>query len=270
MARGVQVQSMELTQRVVIVTGASAGIGAATVRALAQAGAHVVLTARRADRLEALAAEVAGCPGRRLAMAGDIQDPGLGTQLVETTLAHFGRLDVVINNAGLGQRSYVSATPAGTVETIWRTNLLGPLQLIQAALPVMRQQGEGEIVNISSIVGQRPLVDNGVYAASKAALNVLSRSLRMELQGQGIGVTLVYPGMTQTEFHQALLDNPGRSRFNWLRVSPDRVARAIVVALQKGRREVYVTPWDWGVVQLSRWLPRPTDKLIAHLFRRAW
>ncbi len=261
---------MELAQRVVIVTGASAGIGAATVYALAQRGADIVLTARRAARLETLIAGLAGCPGRCLALAGDIQDPALAAQLVEAALTHFGRLDVVINNAGVGQRSYVSDTPAETLHTIWRTNLLGPLQLIQAALPVMRRQGRGEIVNISSIVGQRPLVDNGVYAASKAALNVLSRSLRMELHSQGIGVTLVYPGMTQTEFHQALLDNPGVSRFNWLRVTPERVARAIVVALEKGRREVYVTPWDWGVVHLSRLLPRTTDRLIARLFRRAW
>ncbi len=253
----------------VIATGASAGIGAATARALAQRGAQVVLSARRAERLAALADALAAYPGERLVLPGDIQDPAYCRQLVETSVAHFGRLDVLINNAGLGHRSPISRITPLSARAIFNTNVLGLLDLTQAALPHLLRQGRGQIINISSIVSQRPLVDNGVYAASKSAVNFISRALRMELAGTPIVVTLVYPGMTATEFHTALLDNPGRSRFDWLRVTPERVAQAIARAIEKERREVYITPIDWGIVHLSRLWPRTTDWVVTRI-GKAW
>ena len=172
---------MQLAGSVVIVTGASAGIGAATARALAQRGAQVVLRGRGGGRRAGRAAAWAAYPGGRRVLPGDIQDPAYCRQLVETSVAHFGRLDVLINNAGLGHRSPISRITPLSARAIFNTNVLGLLDLTQAALPHLLRQGRGQIINISSIVSQRPLVDNGVYAASKSAVNFISRALRMEL-----------------------------------------------------------------------------------------
>lgn len=260
---------MQIAGSVVIVTGASAGIGAATARALAQRGAHVVLSARRAERLTALVDELAAYPGARLALPGDVQDEAYCRQLVADTVTHFGRLDILINNAGLGHRSRISQIDSASLHTILNTNLLGPLYLTQAALPQLRAQGRGQIINISSIVSRRPFADNGIYAASKAALDIISRTLRLELAGSGVVVTLVYPGMTVTDFHASFPDRPGRSNFGWMGVRPEWVARAIVKAIERQRREVFITPWDWAMVHFSRLWPRTTDWIAARL-SRAW
>lgn len=260
---------MQIAGSVVIVTGASAGIGAATARALAQRGANVVLSARRAERLTGLVAELANYPGQRLALPGDVQDESYCRQLIAEAVAAFGRLDVLINNAGLGHRSRISQIDSASLHAILHTNLLGPLYLTQVALPQLQAQGRGQIINISNIVSRRPFVDNGVYAASKAALDIISRTLRLELAGSGVVVTVVYPGMTVTDFHASFPDRPGRSNFGWMGISPEWVARAIVRAIERERREVFITPWDWAIVHFSRLWPRTTDWIAARM-GRAW
>lgn len=258
----------DLNERVVIVTGASAGIGAATVKALTAEGANVILTARRADRLEALAAELAHYPGRRLPLAGDIRDEAFAHQLIRETITHFGRLDVLINNAGLGQNSRLDEIPAEHMQTLLDTNVLALLYCTQAAVPHMKRQGSGQIINISSIVGQSPLPGLAFYCATKTAVNFISRGLRMELRPYHITVTTVYPGRTATEFGEARLGEPMQSPTRLFQVPAERVAESIVKAIRNGRTEVYVTWYDWLFVHLNRLLPRTADWVFGRRVKK--
>ena len=259
---------MQIKDSVVIVTGASAGIGRATAVALANLGATVVVTARRTERLQALAEEMAGSHGRIHSLPGNIQDEAFCHQLVEETVERYGRLDVLINNAGLGHKSRIAEMPAADIRTIFDTNVMGLLYAIQAAVPQMKQQGGGQIINVSSIIGQRPIPYGGIYTASKTAVNAISRSLRMELRPYNIKVTIVYPGRTQTEFGAALLGQKGANPSAFGRTSPDKVAQAIVKAVRYGRTEVYVTPFDWLFTHINRLFPRTTDWLTNIVFNR--
>ena len=252
--------------KVVVVTGASAGIGAAMVRALAEAGAHIVLVARRAERLTQLIDSLGDPGGRCVPIVGDLQDVAFCQQLIDDTVSEFGRIDVLINNAGLGHRSAISKIPADHMHTIVDTNILAPLHTCQAAIPYMREQGSGQIINVSSIVGQRPLPHSGFYCASKTALNFITRSLRMELRRDNITVTLLYPGMTDTNFHEATL-GAGRRRRGWSGVSAERVASATLRAIHKQKHEVYVTRIDWLFTHLNRIFPRTLDYCATVIWR---
>jgi short-subunit dehydrogenase len=256
--------SSPLSSKTIIVTGASAGIGAATAKALAAEGANVVLTARRADRLESLTAELAHHPGRRLPLAGDIRQETFAHQLIDHAITHFGRLDVLINNAGLGQNSRLDEIPAGNMQTLLNTNILALLYCTQAAVPHMKQQGSGHIINISSIVGQSPLPGLALYCATKTAVNFISRGLRMELRPHHITVTTVYPGRTLTEFGEARLGQPIQSPSRLFQVPAERVAQSIVKAIHTRRPELYVTWYDWLYTHLNRLLPRTADWVFGH------
>lgn len=255
--------------RTIIITGASAGIGRATAVTLAQAGANVVLTARRADRLAELAAELAAAPGHCLVVPGDISQEGFAAHLVAQTMAAFGRVDVLVNNAGLGHRSPLLDLAPTDARTILDVNLLGVLYAVQAVVPPMQQMGGGQIINVSSIVGQRPLPLSGVYCASKTALNFFSRTLRFELRPSHITVTLVYPGLTATEFAQSRFGDKQNNRWGHTGLPATRVAHAIQRAIEKQQTEVYITWYDWLFTHLNRLFPRLTDWLLSHLTQLA-
>lgn len=258
-------KQQQLIDKVIVVTGASAGIGAAMVRVFAQAGANVVLVARRVEKLTSLAVALDGYTGKRMVLAGDLQDADFCEQIVKETVAEFGRIDILINNAGLGHRTPLSQIPLLHMQTIVATNIFALLLTSQAAITQMRLQGSGQIINVSSIVGQRPLLNAGFYCASKAAVNFINRSLRMELRQTPIIITSLYPGMTDTNFHEAILGE-ARQR-GWRGVSAEKVARATLYAIQKQRTEVYVTPVDWLFTHLNRLFPRLTDALAARLWQ---
>ncbi len=257
-----------LTNKVVLITGASAGIGQATAVALAQAGANVVLIARRQERLDALVDELAAYPGQRLAMAGDIGDSAFAATAVAQTIITFGRLDVLINNAGLGHRSRLADMPAADMHRLWDTNVMGLLYFTQAVIPQMKQQGSGHIINVSSILGQRPLPNMSLYCASKTTVNFIGRALRMEVRPYHIRVTTVYPGRTVTEFGDALLGQKGANPSRLARVSADQVAQAIVKAIHTGKTEVYITGTDWLFAHFNRLFPRTTDWLVERIAAR--
>jgi short-subunit dehydrogenase len=254
---------MQIKDSVIIVTGASAGIGADTVRQLAKKGANVVLTARRQERLDDLVAELREFSGERMALVGNIQDEEFCRHLIQQTITKFGHLDVLINNAGLGHGSLVSNMPFADVETIFNTNVYGLLHATRAAIPHFKQQGKGQIINVSSIVGQRPLLNGGAYTASKAAVNFFSRTLRMELRPHHILVTLVYPGLTQTEFNDVKLGTKKGNRLNMNGVPAKKVAVAIVKAIESEREEVYATWFDWGFTHANRLFPRLMDRIVG-------
>lgn len=256
---------MGVQGKTVIVTGATAGIGWATAVVLLRLGANVVATGRRGERLAELRGQTADLPGTCLVVAGDIRDESLGPQLVAAAVAAFGRVDVLVNNAGLGHRSFLAETPLVDLRTVMETNVMGLLAVTQAVVAQMKAQGGGQIVNVSSIVGQRPLPQSVFYAASKTAVNFISRGLRMELRGEGIVVTTVYPGLTATEFGYVRLGRKGINQLGLKGVPPERVAQKMVMAMVRGRTEVYVSWYDWLFVHLNRLFPRTIDWVVGQV-----
>ena len=190
---------VELSDQVVAVTGASSGIGEATALACARAGAAVSLAARRTERIEALAARITREGGRALAFATDVGEEDSARGFVERTHAELGRLDVLVNNAGVMLLGPIEG--AGTEE--WRqmihANVFGVLYCTHAALPLMRAQGSGHIVNVSSVAGRVARAGSGVYNLTKFGVGAFSESLRQEAVALGVRVTLVEPGAVATE-----------------------------------------------------------------------
>ena len=229
-----------LKGKVVIVTGASSGIGEATAHALARGGAVVVLASRTEEKLRFLEREISTGGGQALAVKTDVADEVSVREMVERAVAEFGSLDILVNNAGLGLSGRVEDLRAGDFRYLFEVNLVGPLLCIQAALPHMRRGGR--IVNVSSVVGKRAIPKVGGYCASKFALNAISDALRVEVAGRGISVTTVYPGTTRTAFRENSRRTKSEKR-GWRPkgVTPERVAERITRAAEKGGRDVYVT-----------------------------
>ena len=190
----------KLDGQIVIVTGASAGIGEAAARRLAGEGATVVIAARRADRLEAVKREIESAGGRALAVVGDVTSQQDRERLVQDTMRAFGRIDGLVNNAGYGQRGPIELVPIEAIRQNFETNLFSLIALTQLVIPIMREQGSGRIVNISSVAGRiaRPL--SSVYDATKHALEAISDGMRGELTQFGIKVVVIEPGFIITEF----------------------------------------------------------------------
>ena len=218
-----------LNGRVVAITGASAGIGRATAEHLAREGAAVVLSARRADRLDELAKSIQARGGRALAVPADVTSEDDMRTLAARAVDEFGRLDVMICNAGIGFHDAFARTPSSVMRRLIDVNLLGTLYAAQAALPVFQAQRSGHIIAVSSIVGRRGTAGSSVYAATKAAQIGFIEGLRAEFAGTNMHASLVYPVGTATEFHDAIRLNYGQT------VGPvgprqpaDVVARAIV------------------------------------------
>lgn len=226
---------------VVAITGASSGIGLASARAFSQAGAHVAVAARRLDRLDALVREIEAAGGKALAVAADVSVEGDVHRFVEETVRTFGRIDVMINNAGFGIRGRVEETPGADFERLMKTNFMGTVYGCQAAVKHMRTQNRGVIVNVSSIVGHRALPGSGAYAATKAAQISLTESLRVELRGTGITAISVHPIATTTEFGEvALRESSGRKGAPLgPRQTAEHVANKVLDAVRHPRPEVH-------------------------------
>jgi short-subunit dehydrogenase len=230
---------VKIEGRIVVVTGASSGIGEAFARLAAGQGARLVLAARRKDRLDALAAELPGS----LALKVDMRDPEQVRELVHRAAEHFGRIDVLVNNAGQGLHVPVEHVSLEDLEAVMELNVYGPLIAMQEVAPLMRAQGGGAIVNISSGTSRMILPGVGAYAATKCALNQLSLTARAEWEADGIVVSVVYPSVTDTEFHQklragGLAGGGGNARFPAHPAS--YVAEAILRAIDTGEAEVVV------------------------------
>ena len=224
---------MEITGRVVIITGASSGIGASFARLAAREGARLVLAARRTGRLEALAAALP----HAVAVTTDLRAPDQVRGMVDAALDRFGRVDVLVNNAGQGLHVPLEEVVLDDLQAIVELNVYAPLLAMQAVAPVMRAQGGGVIVNVSSGTTRMILPGVGPYSSTKSALNQLSATARAEWAADGIAVSIVYPGVTATEFHQSLR----AGSFRGGRVEPrppEVVAEAILAAIRTGEAEV--------------------------------
>jgi NADP-dependent 3-hydroxy acid dehydrogenase YdfG len=197
--------SLELSGKVVAVTGASSGIGEATALACARAGAAVALAARRTERIEALAARIEQDGGRALAIATDVGEEDEARAFIERTASELGRLDVLVNNAGVMLLGPIADAPTEEWRQMIHANVFGVLYCTHAALPVMRSQGSGHIVNVSSVAGRFARAGSGVYNLTKFGVGAFSESLRQEAVEMGIRVTIIEPGAVATEL-------PGHNR----------------------------------------------------------
>jgi NADP-dependent 3-hydroxy acid dehydrogenase YdfG len=197
--------SIDLSNQVVAVTGASSGIGEATALACARAGAAVALAARRADRIDALAARISQDGGRAIAVPTDVGDEAQAREFVQRAHAELGHLDVLVNNAGVMLLGPIENAPTEEWRRMIHANLFGVLYCTHAALPLMREQGSGHIVNVSSVAGRIARAGSGVYNLTKWGVGAFSESLRQEAVPMGVRVTIIEPGAVATEL-------PGHNR----------------------------------------------------------
>lgn len=235
---------MELAGKVVVVTGASMGIGEAIAKAFVHEGASEVLLSRDAARAEAARGRI-GCLDRTVALSCDVRNSEEIDRVLALTLHHFKRVDVWINNAGHGLLDSVSQLDMQACHDLFETNFFGALSAMQAVIPVMRQQGGGTIINISSVAGHIPLPFHAAYSATKFALNAIGKAAGVELKRDGIHVLTVCPGYVRTAFGENAVRGKDLKQVRPARVrgiTADRVARATLNGYLKQKREVIV-PW---------------------------
>lgn len=256
-------------RRTAVITGASSGIGEACARAFAREGLHVVLAARRLDQLERVASDIAATGGIATAVTCDVTDPDQVQLVVAEALARTGRLDVMVCNAGLGYNGRLDETGVETMRRLMEVNYFGTFHAARAAVTHFRSVGRGHLFIMSSIVGRKGVPRMSAYAASKFAQVGLGESVRAELAGTDIHVTVVYPISTETEFRKAMvrewgLDVAGAGP----RQSPDHVAAAMVRALRRPRADIYPMRLSRLIPAASALLPGLADWVSTRFARK--
>ncbi len=245
---------MNLGGSICLVTGASGGIGRATCLALHGRGARIVA----AGRDEAALRSIAGAADAECLVA-DLSEPGSVDRLAQDAVSAFGRIDVLVNNAGIGWAGPFDQMGPETAAALISVNLAAPVALTRALLPGMLERGRGWIVNVASIAGHVGVRDEAVYSATKAGLISFSEALRWELSGRGVGVTVVSPGVVRTAFFERRGRPYDRSRPR--PIPPEPVGEAIAVAIERGRAEVFVPGWVGGVARLRGGAPATFRRL---------
>ena len=249
--------------RVVAITGASAGIGRAIAMRLARDGASLAICARRGDRLDAVAKEIIQAGGTSLPFVADVAQDAEMRAFVDRTISRWGQLDVMICNAGYGVYGAIDQVAPEKMKAMMEVNYLGTFNAARAALPIFRRQNRGHILIISSIVGKRGVPHVGGYAATKFAQVGLAESLRAELVGTGIHVTVVYPISTATEFHQVMVRESGfATRASGPRQSADRVAEAVARAIERPVPEVYPFRLSKVLAVINSIAPGLADRIV--------
>lgn len=234
---------------VILITGASSGIGEACARLLAQKGARVVLGARRSDRLQALAGEIREAGGSAEYQRLDVTSREDSQKFIDFALERFGRIDVLVNNAGVMPLSPLGALKVEEWDRMIDVNIRGVLHGIAAALPVMQAQRSGQFINVASIGAYSVVPTAAVYCATKYAVRAISEGLRQEVGGD-IRVTLVSPGVVESELVESISDVPTRElieAYRQVAITPDAIARAVLYAIEQ--------PAD---VEVSELIVRPT------------
>ena len=261
-------------ERTVLITGASSGIGRDLALTFAKMGARVALLARRAEVLESLAAEITEAGGEALVLAADVTRRAEVRDAIDRALAHFGRIDVLINSAGIAIPDRVETMPPEDLERMMSVNLMGTLHTMQAVLPAMRAAGAGSIVNIASLAGRRGMPPLGAYCATKFAVVGLTEALRVELYGTGIRLSLVMPGVIDTPMvHGTSSSQPPSPSTSAepLKLLPDSIPAmppqwvtwAVIAAVVLGLTEVDVPPGAVVMEKIAALFPSFTDAVLA-------
>ena len=259
----------EHMNKVIAITGASAGIGRATALRLARDGAKLIICARRGDRLDAAATEIVAAGGEALPIVADVTEPGDMQMLVDRGVERFGRLDVMMCNAGFGVYGIVDHITPDQMRKLVDVNYHGTFNAAHAALPVFRRQDRGHLIVVSSIVGKRGVPYMGAYAATKFAQVGRAESLRAEVAGSDIHVSVVFPISTDTEFFEVMSAESGAiTRAQGPRQSAADVANAIARAIERPIPEVYPYQPARGLVLINAVAPGFCDRLVRRWGRK--
>ncbi|MBN1439033.1 MAG: SDR family NAD(P)-dependent oxidoreductase [Anaerolineales bacterium] len=258
---------------VALVTGASSGIGEAAARAFGERGAHVVLTARRADKLTTLAEQIrAGRNGAEaLVVPGDLTAPGEPERIAADALAWKGRVDVLVNNAGAGRMRFLEdLDPQADIRPVLELDLTAPILLARALLPAMIRRKSGTIVNVSSVSGLIGMPTSSIYCAAKFGMNGFSDALRREARGMGVRVCLLCPGPVRTEFgrHSGRLPGAVEPSSLAIAIPAAKVGECIADLVRRPRRCV-VIPWYYApAAWLTAQFPGLADRLMELAYTR--
>jgi uncharacterized protein len=262
--------STDLAGKVAVVTGASMGIGEAIAKIFADHGASVVLLSRDAARAESARQRI-GHAARTLALACDVRNREEIDRVIGLTMHHFQRIDIWINNAGHGIFGRITNLELNDIRDVFETNFFGAVSAMQAIVPVLKQQGSGAIINISSVAGHIPLPFSGFYSATKFALNAMGKSVRIELAEHGINVLTVCPGYVRTDFSANAIrrGDSKQVRPPSIRGIPaERVARAVLHGYLRGKREV-VVPWFMHpMIKLYQLFPGVVERGMRRMLQR--
>jgi len=245
------------SQKVVLITGASSGIGRALAVELGRRGASLGLLARRAETLHEIAKDVEGARGHALALPADVKDANAVRAAAERLREKFGRIDVMIANAGIVPTTHALELRADDVAEVMEVNVVGAVNSLTAVLPEMVEQGSGQVVAISSLAAYRGLPKSGAYCASKAALSAFFESVRIDLRGTGVGVTIIHPGFIKTPVTE------GRAaRMPYLMELDDAVNK--IIRAIESRKKSYSFPWQLAtIVRAGMLMPIPLYDWIA-------
>jgi uncharacterized protein len=269
---------MKLQGKVAVITGASMGIGEAIAKVFAREGAKLVLCSRDLRRVEAARQRI-GAGENSIGVACDVSRRDQVDALVRAAVEKFGRIDILVNNAGYGLNDSLDELEMAQCRRLFETNLFGAMECMQAVIPVMRRQGGGDIVNISSVSGHISMPYMSVYAASKHGMQAVSRATRMELKRDNINVLTVSPGFIATDFGKNMIKGKRAERLSGSSqygAKPEVVANATLRGLLKGKREV-VVPWFYRIaIKLYQNFPglveryarrslRPTNQVLGGL-----
>ena len=255
----------------VLVTGASQGIGRALVVEAAKRGAKVLAAARSQPLLDELTAEVRKANGVVETVAADVTKPEDRQAMVDAAVRHFGGLDVLVNNAGIGATGHFMDSDPEVLRKIFETNFFGLTETTRVFLPLLKRGVTPAIVNISSVVGKRALPARSLYSASKFAVAGFSESIRAELAKDGIDVIVVSPGLTQTNFSQNMLEQKAKLQLDHMRgMTSEEVAAATLRAIERGSPDVTLTLKGKLLVLVNRFFPWFVDwkakKTVRKLF----
>jgi short-subunit dehydrogenase len=250
--------------KVVIVTGASSGIGRSCVYQLAQKGAKLVLVSRNQERMEQIKKDLDKIDIQ--IVVADVSNNEQVEHMVQAVIDRHKTIDILINNAGIGMHGSIVTTPLSTFQKVVDVNLFGVLYCIRAVYPHMKEKSQGFIVNVSSVAGFKGFYDSGLYSATKFAVSGLTESLSMEAENDNIKVMLVCPGMTNTEFEKNLIYNDVKSHTKRTGVSADFVAEKIISGIVKGKKLIVVGKGCKTLYILNRISPNLTNFLIKKVY----
>jgi short-subunit dehydrogenase len=261
----------QLQDRRILITGASSGIGYALAELAGAAGARLALAARSADRLEALAGQLASRGVDVIAVPTDITVEEDRKHLLDEVVSHFGGLDVLINNAGIGSFAHFADSTEEILRQIMEVNFFAPVELTRLAIPVLARGQQPAVLNVSSMCGRRGMPAWPEYSASKFALCGMSEALRGELVRFGIDVLVVLPGLTRTGLADNLLKRQGRFKIDFEGgMAPAQVAAGILDALRANRAETVLGREARWMLRFHRFFPRLTDWLILRRIRKMY